>query len=152
MYLSTNMLCLGFPSGSVVKNLPTNAGDRDSVPGSWRSHGGGNGHPLPCSCLKNPMDRGTWQAIVHGVVRSQTRLNTTHYVCKLLDKWIGKQAYWWVNAYVIKMKVCWWKNLIQIFVFLQLQAWASDMMWTWKLDGSLNASKHIGNITENVQL
>jgi len=51
----------GFPSGSVVKNLPANSGDtRDagSIPGSRRCPGGGNGNPLQCSCWDNPMDRG----------------------------------------------------------------------------------------------
>ena len=37
--------------------------------------GEGNGTPLQYSCLENPMDRGAWQAVVHGVARSQTRLN-----------------------------------------------------------------------------
>ena len=59
----------------VVKNLPTNAGDvRDvgSVPGLGRSPGEGNGNPLQYSCLENPMDRGGWQAMVHGATKSQT--------------------------------------------------------------------------------
>ena len=60
----------GFPGGSVVKNLSTNTGDADSIPGSGRSPGGGNGNLLQCSCLDNPMDRGAWQAIVHGVAKS----------------------------------------------------------------------------------
>ena len=50
----------GFPDGSVAKNLPTNAGDTggmDSIPESGRSPGGGNGKPLQCSCLENPVDR-----------------------------------------------------------------------------------------------
>ena len=62
----------GFPSGSEVKNLPANtrdAGDLSLIPGSGRSPGGGNGNPFQCSCLENPMDRGAWQAIVHGVAR-----------------------------------------------------------------------------------
>ena len=61
----------------VVKNLPANEGDiRDvgSIPGSARSPGGGNGNPLQDSCLENPMDRGVWQATVHRVAKSQTRL------------------------------------------------------------------------------
>ena len=65
----------GFPGGTVVKNMPANAGDtRDmgSMPGSGRSPGGGNGTPLQYSCLGNPMDRGTWRATVHGVTKSQT--------------------------------------------------------------------------------
>ena len=49
---------MGFPGGSVVKNLPANAGDTGSIPGSERSPGGGNGSPLQYSCLENPMDRG----------------------------------------------------------------------------------------------
>ena len=69
---------MGFPCGSVVKNLPANAGDTGvsgSVPGLGRSPGEGNGNPLQYSCLENPMDRGAWCAIVHGVIKSRTRLN-----------------------------------------------------------------------------
>ena len=57
----------------VVKNVPANAGDvRDtgSIPGSGRSPGEGNGSPIQCSCLENPMDRGAWRATVHGVAES----------------------------------------------------------------------------------
>ena len=57
----------GFPGGSVVKNLPANAGDAGdvgSIPGSRRSPGVGNGNPLQYSCLGNPMDRGAWWATV----------------------------------------------------------------------------------------
>ena len=59
----------------VIKKLPANAGDiRDvgSTPGMGRSFGGGHGNPLQYSCLENPMDRGAWQATVHGVAKSQT--------------------------------------------------------------------------------
>ena len=49
---------VGFPSGSVVKNPPANAGDLSLIPGSGRSPGEGNGNPLQYSCLENPMDRG----------------------------------------------------------------------------------------------
>ena len=58
-----------------VKNLTANAGDlRDvsSISESERSPGGGHGNPLQYSCLENPMDRGAWWAIVHGVTKSQT--------------------------------------------------------------------------------
>ena len=57
----------------VVKNLPANTGDvRDSgsIPGSGRSPGGGHANSLQYSCLENPMDRGAWQATVHGVTKS----------------------------------------------------------------------------------
>ena len=56
-----------------VKNPPANAGDTGdlgSVAGSGRSPGGGDSHSLQYSCLGNPMDRGTWQATVHGVTKS----------------------------------------------------------------------------------
>ena len=56
-----------FPGGSVVKNSPANAGDSGSIPGLRRSPGEGNGNPLLYSCLGNPMARGAWWAIVHGV-------------------------------------------------------------------------------------
>ena len=60
---------MSFPGGSVVKNLPANAGDAGSIPGLARSPGGGNGNPLQYSCLENPMDRGAWWATVHGVTK-----------------------------------------------------------------------------------
>ena len=60
---------MGFPSGSVVKNLPASAGDVGSIPGSGRCPAGGNGHPLQYSCLENPMDRGAWWAVVCGVTK-----------------------------------------------------------------------------------
>ena len=50
----------GFSSVSVVKNLPANAGAADSIPGSGRFPGEGNGTPLQYSCLENPMDGGAW--------------------------------------------------------------------------------------------
>ena len=60
---------VGYPGGSVVKNPPAEAGDEGSIPGSGRSHGEGNGHPLQYSCLENCMDRGAWWATVHGSQR-----------------------------------------------------------------------------------
>ena len=63
----------------MVKNLPANAGDTGdvgSIPGSGRSSGEGDGTPLQSSCLDDPMDRGAWRVIVHGVAKSQTRPST----------------------------------------------------------------------------
>ena len=60
-------LSMGFPSGSVVKNLPTNDEHVGSIPGSGRSTGGGNGNPLQYICLETSMDRGVWWVTVRGV-------------------------------------------------------------------------------------
>ena len=56
----------GFHHSSVSKESARNAGDLGSILGSGRSPGEGNGNPLQYSCLENPMDRGAWQATVHG--------------------------------------------------------------------------------------
>ena len=56
-----------FLGGSEVKASACNAGDLGSIPGSGRSPGEGNANPLQYSCLENPMDRGAWQATIHGV-------------------------------------------------------------------------------------
>ena len=65
----------GFPGGSVIKNPAANAADTGSIPGSGRSPGRGNGSPFQYSCLENSMDRGAWQATVHGVTKSRTQLS-----------------------------------------------------------------------------
>ena len=66
---TTERVLMGFPGGSVVKNLPAIAGDMGLIPGSGRSPGEGNGNPLHYSCLGNLIDRGAWKAIVHGVAK-----------------------------------------------------------------------------------
>ena len=58
-----------------VKNLSASAGAVGSIPGSGRSPGEGNDYPLHDSCLENSTDRGAWQATVHGVSESRTRLS-----------------------------------------------------------------------------
>ena len=62
----------GFPGGSDGKESSCNAGDLSSIPGLGRSPREGNGYSLQYSCLENLMDRGAWQATVHGVAQSQT--------------------------------------------------------------------------------
>ena len=61
---------MGFAGGSDGKESACSAGDLGSIPGSGRSPGGGNSYPLQYSCLENSMDRGAWQATVHGVAKS----------------------------------------------------------------------------------
>ena len=69
----------GFPGSSVGEESVWNVGDPDSIPGSGRCPGEGNGNPLQYSCLENPMDRGTWQATVHGVSRVRHWLSDHHH-------------------------------------------------------------------------
>ena len=57
----------------MIKNLPANAGNAGSIPELKRSPGEGNGKTLQYSCLGNPMNRGTWQATVHGVKTKEQR-------------------------------------------------------------------------------
>ena len=68
-------LNMGFPGGSVVKNLPADAENMGSIPASGRPHGEGNGNPLQHSCLENPMDKEAWWATVHGVTKSRTQVS-----------------------------------------------------------------------------
>ena len=65
----------GFPGGSVVKHLPANAGDADSILDPRWSPEEENDNPLQYSCLGNPLDRGAGWATVHGVTKSRTQLN-----------------------------------------------------------------------------
>ena len=78
-YNNTLLYELNF-SGSDGKESACNTGDLSSIPGSGRSPGKGNGKPLQYSCLENFTNRGTWQAIVHGVTESQTQLINFHLV------------------------------------------------------------------------
>ena len=68
----------GFPGGSDGKESACNAGDLNSIPGLGRSPGGGHGNPLQYSCLEKPMDRGTWQATVHGVAKESDVMERLH--------------------------------------------------------------------------
>ena len=76
-FLDTVLPGRGFLGGSIVKNLPANAGDTGSIPGWGRSSGGGAGNPLQYSFLGNPMDRGDWWAtwgckrIGRGLIKQQ---------------------------------------------------------------------------------
>ena len=65
----------GIPGCSDAKESAHNAGDLGSVPGLGRFLGEGNVYPLQYSCLQNPMDRGYWQAVIHGVAKSWTWLS-----------------------------------------------------------------------------
>ena len=81
----------------MVKNLPATARDTSDVglmPGWGRFPGGGNENPLQYSCLKSSMERGAWQATVHGVTKSQTRLKglSTH-IHRVDSQWCQSLLY-----------------------------------------------------------
>ena len=63
----------GLPGGSVVKNPPASAGDKDLIPGLGRSPREGNGSSFLYSCLENLMDREAWLATVHRVSKESDR-------------------------------------------------------------------------------
>ena len=72
-------LTKGFPGGADNKEYACKAGDPGLIPRLGRSPGEGNGNPLRYSCLENPMDRGAWQATIHGVADSQPHLGNYHF-------------------------------------------------------------------------
>ena len=77
---------MGFPRGTVVKNLPAKAGDlRDtgSNPGSGRFPGGGNGNPLQYSYLENSLDR---EVTIQGVAEESGMTEYTHTQLDNLNK------------------------------------------------------------------
>ena len=88
MYLSYMVYILlnysiyvGFPGGPDGKEFTCNVGDLGSIPGLGRSPGGGYSNPLHYSYLKNPMDRGAWEAVGHGGHKESDmseRLSTAH--------------------------------------------------------------------------
>ena len=93
---------MGFPCGSVVKNLPANAGDaRDtgSIPGLARSPGEGNGNPLQYSCLGNSIGRGAWPATVHGVSKNQD-------MTEQLNAYLHSYTVTWISVSSSKIILC----------------------------------------------
>ena len=70
---TTDIYIDSFPGSSDGKESACNVRELSSISVLERSPGGGNGNPLQYSCLENPMDRGAWRAIVHGVAQSPTR-------------------------------------------------------------------------------
>ena len=106
----------GFPCGSVVENLPANAGDtRDTAltPGLGRFPGERNAHPLQYSCLENPMDRGAWQAIVYRVAMSQTWLSNWAHTQTMIHNIQGTHS----------------SQLTHWFVFIQLGLSLTTSEW-----------------------
>ena len=93
MVIKKGTYLMSFPGSSIVKNLPAKAGDMDSIPGSGRSPGEGNGNPLQYSCLENSVDRGAEQATVHGVAERHDCVHTCAYThARACEDWIGTEC------------------------------------------------------------
>ena len=73
--LSSIPSLMDFLHGSASKESAGNAGDPGSIPELGKFPAEGNGNPFQYACLGNPMDRGAWQAIIHGVTKSRTQLS-----------------------------------------------------------------------------
>ena len=77
---------MSFPCSSDGKESACSAGDPGSIPGSGRSPGEGNGNPLQYSFLENPMNRGAWQATVHGGHKESDTTERLHYYLFMIKK------------------------------------------------------------------
>ena len=141
----------GFSGGSVVKNLPANPGDTgdvSSVPGSGRSPGGWSGNSLQYS--KNPMDRGAWPGIVHGVPKSLTQLSDwthtwyTDSILSIIDTHeVEKSGPCSQRHHSLAGAICWWKVV-----------WKSSLMPAssipmWKTLAATDCSVHGLNSTRS---
>ena len=114
---NTDFCSPGFPGGLVVKSPPASARSAGLIPGLGRSPGGGNGNPLLCSCLETSMDIGAWQAIVHGVAKSQTQLSDwAHTLYVLTWDFFFTSLYWhlpslWIAEEAVNCRIhppLWW--------------------------------------------
>ena len=111
----------GLPDGTVVKNLPANAGDMGDVvliPGLRRSPGKRNSDSLQYSYLRNPRDRGAWQATVHRVAKewvttqqqTATKLLESESMVMTQDYYIDRKLWKRIKSPEIYPAIC--KNLI----------------------------------------
>ena len=117
-------LKLTLQSVLVVKNLLAKAADpRDagSIPGLGRSPGGGRGNLLQCSCLENPMNRGAWQATVHGVMKESdmTERLSKNLERKVLIPWGGLRGMLWekVDKFILKAQIV---NILSLWAMKSL--------------------------------
>ena len=105
-HLGIILFCHAVMVTLVVKNLPANARDTCSIPESGRSPGVRNWNPFQYSCLEDSMDRGAWQATVHGVTRvgHDWLTNTFQYSCQ---KNPMDRRTWWATVLRVAKSQTW---------------------------------------------
>ena len=108
---------LGFPCDSTGKESTCNAGDLGSIPELGRSPGEGNGYPLQHSGLENSMD-----CIVHGVVKSWTRLNNFHFhfLVHIIKAMVFPVVMYWCESWTIKKAQCWRTDAFKLWCWRRL--------------------------------
>ena len=87
---------MGLPGSSVLKNMPANAGETGSIPGSGRAPGEGNGNPLQYSCLGNLLEGGAWRSLESQKIQTQLSKETTtatrYFRSLILDVHLNKTS------------------------------------------------------------
>ena len=111
-----------FLGGSGCKESTCSAGYLGLIPASGRSPGEGNGYPLQYSCLENSMDRGAWQAIIHGVAKSQTRLSDFQYT----HTHTHTHIYIYTHMHTYQKR---WKIIDVEYVFTEC-FWIRECLWS----------------------
>ena len=127
---------LGYPGGSGGKESACNAWEKGSIPRLGRSPGGGYGNPLQYSCLEHPMDRGTWQATVHGVTEADTSepLTLQHpprHVCHIFNF----HSVPWFHIPTFSREAAWTLIMSQLPAEVWLDSQHSTWSSPWRLWG-----------------
>ena len=127
----------GFFGGSVVKNLPANAGDMGLIPisGPGRYPGEGNGNSLQYSCLEKPMQREAWSAIVHGVARSRTQLRVWTTKAKDTTEQDFKQELFLFTKSTARFILCVWSIWPRKSLSLALNICSYKEQWVSTFSG-----------------
>ena len=134
IYSTQLTILVGLPGGSVVKNPLANAGDMGLIPGSGRFPGEGNSNPFLYSCLGNPMDRGAWQASVHGEAKNQTWLSNKDNPCLTGFGHQSQNLHLWAPS----QRAC----LLRDWRFHE--SWGKLSHWVWEWAGERTGMAKIG--------
>ena len=127
---------MGLPSGSDSKACICNAGDPSSVPRSGRSPGEGHGNPLQYFCLGNPMNRGAWSAMVHGIKKSHTwwATNTQNDLSPTDFKRNNITGHWSWCTYIIQIVICTIEELAaRVVHYTTVHSWATLVTEIWNV-------------------